>query len=90
MSDNNAIKVIQVATVLHNFCNPVMTNADNLLQQLNPNGREYDWNSGGLRNVAHRGYRSPTDATVILDCYKTYFFNPMGAMPNQMENMCCS
>ena len=87
LSDNNAIKVIQAATVLHNFCIPVMTNADNLLQQLNPNGREYDRNAGALRNVANRGYRSPTDATVIHDLYKTYFFNPMGAMPNQMENI---
>ena len=87
LSDNNAIKVIQAVTVLHNFCIPVMTNADNLLQQLNPNGREYDRNAGALRNVAYRGYRSPTDATVIRDWYKTYFFNPMGAMPNQMENM---
>ena len=46
-----------------------------------------DQNAGALRNVAHRGYRSPTDATVICDWFKTYFFNPMGAMPNQMENM---
>ena len=87
LNDHNAIKVLQAATVLHNFCIPVMTNADNLLQQLNPNGREYDRNAGALRNVARRGYRSPTDATVIRDWYKTYFFNPIGAMPNQMENM---
>ena len=69
LNDHNAIKVIQAATVLHNFCIPNMTHADNLLQQLNPNGREYDRNAGALRNVAHRGYRSPNDASEIHDWY---------------------
>ena len=67
LSDNNVIKVLQAATALHNFCIPVTMNADNLLQQLNPNGREYDRNVGALSNVAHRGYRSLTDATEICD-----------------------
>ena len=87
LSDHNAIKVIQAATVLHNFCVPPLLNAENLLQQLNPNGREYDRNAGALRNVAHRGYRSPNDASEIRDWFKTYFFSPVGAMPNQLDNM---
>ena len=34
LSDHNAIKVIQAATILHNFCIPALLNVDNLLQQL--------------------------------------------------------
>ena len=82
LSDHNAIKVIQATTVLPNFCTAALLNADNLLQQLSPNGRECDRNAGALRNVAHRGYRSPNDAADIRDWFKTYFFSPVGVMPN--------
>ena len=69
------------------MCGQHSTLAPNLLQQLNPNGREYDRNAGALRNVAHRGYRSPNDAAEIRDWFKTYFFSAVGAMPNQLDNM---
>ena len=86
LSDENAIKVIQAATVLHNYLTPANVNVETIMAQLNPAAREYDHQAGALRNVNnHHGIRSPTDAMEIRNWYKTYFFSPVGAIPHQME-----
>ena len=60
LSDENAIKVIQAATVLHNYLTPAHFNVETMMAQLNPGAREYDHQAGALRNVNnHRGMRSP-------------------------------
>ena len=88
LSDENAIKVIQAATVLHNYLTPAHFNVETMMAQLNPGAREYDHQAGALRNVNnHRGMRSPTDAMEIRNWYKTYFFNAVGAVPFQMERI---
>ena len=88
LSDENAIKVIQAATVLHNYLTPANVNVETIMAQLNPAAREYDHQAGALRNVNnHRGIRSPTDAKEIRNWYKTYFFSPVGAIPHQMERL---
>ena len=61
---------------------------ETMMAQLNPGARGYDRQVGALRNVNnHRGKRSPTDAMEIRNCYKTYFFNAVGAVPFQMERI---
>ena len=88
LSDENAIKVIQAATVLHNYLTPAHFNVETMMAQLNPGAREYDHQAGALRNVNnHRGMRSPTDAMEIRNWYKMYFFNAVGAVPFQMERL---
>ena len=87
ISDENTIKVIQAATVLHNYLKPAGVNPEVMLAQLNPNGREYDNQGGALRNINHGGIRSPTDAIEIRDWYKAYFFSPVGSIPYQMERV---
>ena len=42
LSDENAINVIQAATVLHNYLNPANVNMETIMAQLNPVAREYD------------------------------------------------
>ena len=69
LSDENAIKVIQAATVLHNYLTPAHFNVETMMAQLNPEAREYDHQAGALTNVNnHRGMRSPTDAMEIRNC----------------------
>ena len=87
ISDDNTIKVIQAATVLHNYLKPAGINAEAILTQLNPTGREYDNEAGALRNINHGGIRSPTDAMEIREWFKTYFFSAVGAVPHQMERL---
>ena len=88
LPDHNAIKVIQAATVLHNFLTPKNTDADQLLARLNPTGREYNPANGALRNLRNRhGLRSPTDAMEVHNWYKTYFYNPVGAVHWQLDRV---
>ena len=45
-------------------------------------------NQGALRNVHnYHGYHSPTDAAVVRDWYKAFFWSPVGALPYQMEKI---
>ena len=83
ISDDNTIKVIQAATVLHNYLKPVGINAEAILTQLNPTGNE----AGALRNINQGGIRSPTDALEIREWFKTYFFSAVGAVPHPMERL---
>ena len=88
LSDTNAIKVVQAATVLHNFLTPKNTDLDQLMARLNPTGREYNNATGALRDIRNRqGLRSPTDAMEVRDWYKTYFFSPIGAVPWQLDRV---
>ena len=86
LSDTNAIKVVQAATVLHNFLTPKNTDLDQLMARLSPTGREYNNATGALRDIRNRqGLRSPTDAMEVRNWYKTYFFSPIGAVPWQLD-----
>ena len=88
LSDENAIKVIQAATVLHNYLTPAHFNVETMMAQLNPGAGEYDHQAGALRNVNnHRGMRSPTDTMEIRNWYYTYFFNAVGAVPFQWKEL---
>ena len=67
ISDKNTIKVTQAATVLHNYLKLPGVNAEAMLAQPKPTGREYDNKAGALRNINQGSIRSPTDAIEIRD-----------------------
>ena len=88
LSTHNATLVIQAATVLHNFLTPRNPDANNIMTRLNPNGTEYNPETGALRNLRPRqGLRSPTDAMEVRNWYKTYFMNPIGAVHWQLDRV---
>ena len=51
LSTHNATLVIQAATVLHNYLTPRNPDADNIMNRLNPNGTEYNPETGALHNL---------------------------------------
>ena len=88
LSTPNATLVIQAATVLHNYLTPRNPDANNIINRLNPNGAEYNPETGALRNLRPRqGLRSPTDAMEVRNWYKAYFFNPIGAVHWQLDRV---
>ena len=46
LSDKNAIKVIQAATVLHNYLTLANVHVETIMAQLNPAARECDHQAG--------------------------------------------
>ena len=88
LSDENAIKVTQACTVLHNYLTPERTDYEAIMRRLNPDGQEYNPNNGALRNLRNnRGYHTPNDATEIRNWYKAYFWSPVGSVPWQWESI---
>ena len=88
LSDVNAMIVMKAYTVLYNYLTLPRTDYQSIMDQLNPEGRQYNENQGALRNVHnYHGYHSPTDAAIIRDWYKAYFWSPVGALPYQMEKI---
>ena len=86
LSTENATIVTEACTVLHNFLTPPCTDYESIMERLNPDGRQYNENQGVLRDVHnYHGYHSPTDATIVRDWYKAYFWSLTGALPYQME-----
>ena len=86
LSDENTAIVTKAYIVLHNYLTPPCTDYQSIMDRLNPEGRQYNKNQGALRNVHnYHGYHSPTDAAIIRDWYKAYFWSPVGALPYQME-----
>ena len=88
LSDGNATIVTKACTVPHNYLTPQCTDYDRIMGYLNPEGRQYNENKWTLRNIVNNhGYHSPTDATLIRDWYKAYFWSATGALPYQMEKI---
>ena len=87
LNDNNAIKLIQARSILHNYLTSVDTDPQQVMARLNPMGREYNKETGALRNQRPRGIRSPNDAEEVRDWYKTYFWSPLGATTWQMDHI---
>ena len=88
LSTHNATLVIQAITVLHNFLTPRNPDVDNIMTRLNPNGTEYNLETGALCNLRPRqGFRSATDAMEVRNWYKAYFMNPIGAVHWQLNRV---
>ena len=88
LNDENATIVTKTCTVLHNNLTPPCTDYQSIMDRLNPEGRQYNENQGALRNIHnYHGYHSPTDAAIIRDWYKAYFWSPVGVLPYQMEKI---
>ena len=88
LSTHNATLVIQAATVLHNFLTPRNPDANNIMTRRNPNGTEYNPETGAFHNLRPRqGSISPTDAMEVRNWCKTYFMNPIGAVHWQLDRV---
>ena len=88
LSAENATIVTEACTVLHNFLTSPCTDYESIMGRLNPDGRQYNENQGVMRDVHnYHGYHSPTDATIVRDWYKAYFWSLTGALPYQMEKI---
>ena len=79
LSDENGTIVMKACTVLHNYLTPPHTDYQSIMDRLNPEGRQYNENQSALRNVHnYHGHHSPTDAAMVQDWYKAYFWSPVG------------
>ena len=79
LSTENADKVIQAATCLHNYLTEEK-DFSKITAELNPEGRSYGNGSVVLWLPRLAGYRSRDDAMGVRDIFKGYFNSPQGAL----------